>query len=597
MRFLLLLFAFACASSFAGAGGPTEAEIATYGGAYFAPMSSFGFWRMRMPDGVIREFYQPATWTGGAICSADGWTGKLRGKGVTVIKGPKEQKPRLEWVFEHGTLRLVAVDGVGYGLDYSQPVVYEGEKLVSLWPKRKELSKKDVRVRSTWNRRKSKRLFAWFSSPNKSGAFFCFLSLIALGIVWHMRCIWCRVLFGAVGCGCAVLMLLTGSRGAVLAYAAGLAVSTCAVAVARQVRVRRLLSVGLGLLLLLGLVFAFLLQGGGIRAKGAARHSDRTRSALFMAAPRMFLDAPGGWGSRYVHVGAAYTNWYQPPDSRDRQIRFNLISDHLTRLVMYGWARGWAYVFAWSALLLTLFLLVSRGLSPVPLAVWTSFAVVPLFNLIYGEGIWIAPACSLLFLLAGKPWRHLRTLMAGVVSGAVFSLLLVTGIVLLALVLPKGKPMIHKDGPCLMIGGTNPEHWIVDDNESLGGISTGQDICRHFRMNPASPAIGYVQSVADLPQDGSVRHLTLAGEQGRNYLKRVTVAEFKSPLPKSIRFLSPTFPPSAIPDALRERVAIAIVIGEFAARYNHEYAERPRWVSVVKGAEVYLPRWVEYAVK
>ena len=597
MRAFLLLFLFAVVGTAVGAEDQIEAEIATYGSAYFAPMSSFGFWRMRMPDGVIREFYQPATWTGGAICSADGWTGKLRGKGVTVIKGPKEQKPRLEWVFENGTLRLVAVDGVGYGLDYSQPVVYEGEKLVSLWPKRKELSKKDVRVKSTWNRRKSKRLFAWFSSPNKSGAFFCFLSLAALGVAWQMRRIWLRVLFGAVGCGCAVLMLLTGSRGAVLAYAAGLAVSTCAVAIARQVRVRRLLSVGFGLLLLLGLVFAFLLQGGGIRARGAARHSDRTRSALFLAAPRMFLDAPGGWGSRYVHVGAAYTNWYQPPASKDRQVRFNLISDHLTRLVMYGWARGWAYVFAWSALLLTLFLLACRGLSLVPLAVWTAFAVVPFFNLIYGEGIWVVPACSLLLLIPGKPWRQIRALAAGVASGVVFSSLLVAGIVLLAFVLPREKPTIHKDGPRLMIGGSKPEHWIVDDNESLGGISTGQDICRHFRMNPSSPSIGYVQSVADLPQNGSVRHLTLAGEQGRNYLKRAATAEFKSPLPKSIRFLSPTFPPSAIPDALRERVAIAVVIGEFAARYNREYAEKPRWVSVVKGAEVYLPRWVEYAVK
>ena len=597
MRSLLFLVAFVCASALAGAGGPTEDEIATYGGAYFAPMSSFGFWRMRMPDGVIREFYQPATWTGGAICSADGWTGKLRGKGVTVIKGPKEKKPRLDWVFENGTLRLVAVDGVGYGLDYSQPVVYANEKIVSLWPKRRELSKKDVRVKSTWNRRKSKRLFAWFSSPNKSGAFFCFLSLVALGVVWQMRRIWLRVLFGAGGCGCAVLMLLTGSRGAVLAYAAGLAVSTCAVAIARHVRVRRLLSVGFGLLLLLGLVFAFLLQGGGIRAKGAARHSDQTRSALFLAAPRMFLDAPGGWGSRYVHVGAAYTNWYQPPASKDRQVRFNLISDHLTRLVMYGWARGWAYVFAWSALLLTLFLLACRGLSLVPLAVWTAFAVVPFFNLIYGEGIWAVPACSLLFLIPGKPWRQIRTLAAGVVSGVVFSSLLVAGIVLLAFVLPREKPTVHKDGPRLMIGGSKPEHWIVDDNESLGGISTGQDICRHFRMNPSSPAIGYVQSVADLPQDGSVRHLTLAGEQGRNYLKRAATAEFKLPLPKSIRFLSPTFPPSAIPAEFCKRVAIAVVIGEFAARYNREYLEKPRWVSVVKGAEVYLPRWVEYAVK
>lgn len=596
MRVIFSILLLAACTVF-GSDVPIEDEIATYGGAYFAPMSSFGFWRMRMPDGVIREFFQPSHWKSGEICSADGWTGQLRGKGVTVIKMPKGSKPRLEWVFEYGTLRLVAVNGVGYGLDYAQPIVYDGARITRLWPDRRELTKKDVRVKSTWSRRKSKRLFAWFSSPNKAGAFFCFLALVSFGVAWQLKRVWLRLVATLSGVGFLAATLLTGSRGAVLAFVVSLCIVSCAIAISKGVRIRYLAFVGLVLAVVTGMVFVYLLHGGGIRSEKAARGSDRTRSAVFQVAPRMFRDAPQGWGSRYVHVGAAYTNWYQAQKSKDRQVRLNLISDHLTRLVQYGWVKGWIYAAGWLVILSVLFMLACYGFSPIPLAVWTSYAIVPFFNLIFGEGLWIVPVLSLAFLLPGRPWRHVKPVLCGVGGGMIGAFIFVGVLIALSGIIPWKGPNIHKDGPRVLIGNSHPMHWVVDDREVLGGISTGRDICRHFQRNPESPAIGYVQSIDDLPIDGSVRHLTLAGASGRAYLQRVADQQYAGKMPETIRFLSPAFAPSEIPETLRGKVAIAVIVGEFAARYNREYLDKPRWVSVVKGAEVYLPRWVEYVVK
>ena len=39
-----------------------------------------------------------------------------------------------------------------------------------------------------------------------------------------------------------------------------------------------------------------------------------------------------------------------------------------------------------------------------------------------------------------------------------------------------------------------------------------------------------------------------------------------------------------------------LLVGEFAARYNPEYASPPEWVGVVPGVEKYMPNWMQYAL-
>ena len=60
-------------------------------------------------------------------------------------------------------------------------------------------------------------------------------------------------------------------------------------------------------------------------------------------------------------------------------------------------------------------------------------------------------------------------------------------------------------------------------------------------------------------------------------------------------FLSPAMPLDAVPESLRRSCKFAMVVGEFAARYEDVYGHlnaSDRGVLVTEGAEAYLPGWV-----
>ena len=92
--------------------GITEAEVAAAGRAYFAPMSSASFWRMRMPDGLIREFELRESGGRYTFKSVDGWTGSVQEGNAVLITTPKNVKPKVEWGFVNGTLHMIAEDGI-----------------------------------------------------------------------------------------------------------------------------------------------------------------------------------------------------------------------------------------------------------------------------------------------------------------------------------------------------------------------------------------------------------------------------------------------------------------------------------------------------
>ena len=48
----------------------------------------------------------------------------------------------------------------------------------------------------------------------------------------------------------------------------------------------------------------------------------------------------------------------------------------------------------------------------------------------------------------------------------------------------------------------------------------------------------------------------------------------------------------------RYRDRVGVLLGEFAARYVDVYGEgpHPKWVTVVKGAELYIPDWTHYVI-
>ncbi len=63
-------------------------------------------------------------------------------------------------------------------------------------------------------------------------------------------------------------------------------------------------------------------------------------------------------------------------------------------------------------------------------------------------------------------------------------------------------------------------------------------------------------------------------------------------LPRDVVFISPPFPPQAIPPPLLQSCRVRVIVGEFACWYSNDYDNPPRWVTVVPGAERYIPCWL-----
>lgn len=582
----------AVVAPFRGGAELSDAEIASASRAYFAPMSSFSFWRMRMPDGLVREF-SPSAGKGSPdiLDSVDGWTAQVKGFNV-LVKTPRGERPKQEWGFENGRLTMFAVDGQPYGFDYSEPIVYEGEKPQSLWPKASELEEEDYKVPSKWD--KGKRFRLWFRSPNRAGTFLSYFALAALALAAALRRRWAAGLSLAAAVGMLTLVGLTDSRGALLGFAVGALVIVVCRLRSRGVSFKAwLMALALLVVLLAGAVVW--LRCVSPRSTRSYARSDSTRHAIVAALPKMFAAAPGGWG-RYGLVGRAYFDWFERGSVVNPKL--NLVSDHLSRLVGAGWVRGGLYVFAWAAGWLLLLFLAWRGASPLPCALWASLGTAAAFNLIFCDWeMWVPPIASLLLLLPARPWRQWRCAALAAGAALLVALAVVGGILAVAAAQPPAVPTVARDGRRMLIGGANPTVWVVDDLQSLGHVMAPKEIRWHYRRVPDAAPIGYVRSLADLPDVSRIELLVLAGNRGRQYLKQLAGNVGDQPLPGAIVFLSPNFGPEEIPEALARRTPVAVLIGEFAARYYLGYARAPDWVTIVPGAEQYIPGWMRFVAK
>jgi hypothetical protein len=159
------------------------------------------------------------------------------------------------------------------------------------------------------------------------------------------------------------------------------------------------------------------------------------------------------------------------------------------------------------------------------------------------------------------------------------------------------RPSVSYDGKRVRINGRNPRIWVVDDAQGvLGGVLVGREIRDFYMRNPKAPSIGYVRDVRDVPKSG-VNRLVLPGKSGNDWLLMLSEDEkAREGLPKSVVFLNPPFSPSEMPQGVLALCRPKLLVGEFAARYNPEYASPPGWVGVVPGVEKYMPNWMQYAL-
>ena len=573
------------------------AVSATAGGAaiwdsYFAPASRVSF-KMVSPGAEPRIFDRDDHAAKGRLCSADGWTATFGSGNLVTVEspGPEDAKTVLE--FDRG--RLVAHSSgrsrkeVAYDAPRAAPAgVLTPLAYFEFTPEYLE-EQKDRALEGKWDG--TGRFRFPFENPNYSGALYCQLALLAIAAAVAFRGK-TRIAAAVAAAAFFVCLVLTGSRGALVGFAAGL-LPAAAFRFRAALRSRAFwISVAAAagaIACWFGLLHSdHLLRGFSENGLG---WSNAIRLDMLRLAPRMMVDAPEGWG--FVGAGRAYFDWYQPVDGMF--MTGSLMNDHLTLLANCGWAGRFFYFLAAALLFALSFSLARREKSFMPASVLFATAVMSCFNpLVANKWLLAVPAFAAFRLAAQSSRMRGRRLLA--LSGlSLFSAVALTLAVFFAgsLTPPPDGLRVAATGRQVRVSGMQPAAWIVDDGQgALGGIFACKDLRECYKRLPASLSVGYVRSIKDLPERG-IRRLVLSGKAANDWLLRLSEdPEARKSLPAEVMFVSPPFAPSEIPVALFHFCSVSVVVGEFAARFQPEYAKNLPFVEIVPEMERYIPMWM-----
>lgn len=389
----------------------------------------------------------------------------------------------------------------------------------------------------------------FFENPNMAAVLFVQLALVG----WAARARFPR-LGGALAFASALAVVLTGSRGGLVAFVVGLAVSLAFGRLQWRSVVSR------------GTLAAAVLTLGGVLALGglgsrlfAIPHdgSVANRLLIWRAVPRMMAEAPGGWG--LGHAGAAFMDWYQPLNRREEYR--TLVGSHQTWLVEFGSAGRFLYVFGWLALLTLAFRRAQKAGRPQAAAQWSALAVAASFSSVLEQPVlWAIPfatAVPLVREVRRQPFSLWLVLLAA------SALPLVT----VSLAVGNGERRFSDAGRELRYApssGRAAVRWLVPDADVLGA---------HYprRLRKAGVEVSVAPSVDRV--DAEARELIVCGA-------RAHVPTNLLPHLARVIYLSPRFRP-LVCETSRER----IVVGEFAPDVPWP---APTGVTVVDGAAEYL---------
>ena len=613
LRYSLLLVPLAASAvQLDGLGFDPTTETNRVASAYLAPENMFLF-RMRYPDGSYREFDRdyatPAVLRGG-----DGWRGRISGDRIRVKTGPHVKGGPAEFVFEKGRLVAFAQGDRKYEFPYDspreatggRPPYYFGEDVqktlatgVSDSKAKKPKMDRQVAKVLAGKWKKSGRLDWPFQNPNENGFLYASIAMLSLCFFFaRSKAFW--AVGGVVFLAACVPLIMTASRGAFLALAIGLV--PLAALKFRQLVKSKMFWIIAALVVTLASGW-FLTHNSGLLTrgfKGKSTWSNQVRLEMWKAAPQMIAEAPGGW--YFAHVGRAYMDWYSPLETVS--MPGSLMNEHLTRIVAYNWLGRFAYVWGWLLGLGLLAAFAWRTKNAVAFGMWIMYAVASWFNpVLTNRLLWIVPGAAVAVCLSLRPWRGVKGRCYLVVA-AVTALLACGALVGIRLAgnsdPARGYP-VRAEGKRVCVKNLDPSIWIVDDGQALGGVMACKDIRGYYAYRPDAPGVGYVRHVADLPKK-KIHRLVLAGKAGAAWLKafgeRVEKEreEALKYLPDELVFITPTIPPSDIPPPYLQSCKVRLVIGEFAARYEEEYASPPPWVTIVPSMELYIMGWMEYAV-
>lgn len=559
-------------------------------------------YRFVMPDGEWEDFeYRPLEMY--PLVGRGGWVGEWQDERrdyLRLLKLEKRfpSKDGREFLFKRGRLIYAKSDRKSGSLQLAfRPVTEDGPvpPLDSFWARR-ETPKQPVTSSGLDIWSDSGRLRLWFLNPNLASVLLLQLVLVATAGFFAARKVWVRAGALALTAGLALAFVRTSSRGGTLALLAGLLVLG-GFAFARRLKgrspkVRAFCIAGVLLAACAAVAAVWCFAPDRFGAGFFNQDPSTDRLAIWRAVPGMLADAPGGWG--FGNAGCAYMSWYC--DLARTHVVRTLISSHLTWIVEFGIVGGVAYVLAWMLALGLTFRSARRGGSALPLALVLSFFVAAVFNpVLEGVELWILPLAGLAVALR----RLVRQDRKGLLAALDFAL--VTTLVLLSVGLAAvenrapGKWKVCAENGSVRLNGERPSVWIVDDSDFGCALSnfayTGREIRGQYLVEPALPSLGYVESVDDLPFDAD--RIAVAGKSCADYLDRWRMGKIRV-RPRRLDFISPPFPPSAVPPELVSSCDFRLIAGSLVADCWPRGETCPPWTVVVTGCGLYLPSWLDY---
>ena len=176
-------------------------------------------YRMTQPDGRIRMLGRDPDHPN-FLYGNGGWQGDIRGDEIEVYSEESlvDGTERTRFVFKGGLLEKLVLEGREYPFVRPKPPVRD---LASLWPKDSGPTKEDLRKAAIWTG--SDRLRLFYVNRNAAGAFLCMVALTILGLTLRQQ--WPVAVIGAIlALGAVLLLVQTGSRSGLLAFALGLGI-------------------------------------------------------------------------------------------------------------------------------------------------------------------------------------------------------------------------------------------------------------------------------------------------------------------------------------------------------------------------------------
>ena len=421
------------------------------------------------------------------------------------------------------------------------------------------------------------RLQLWFDSPNKAAVLLGSLVLVFAVAAFRARRRSAAVAFGVASCLAWSGLVLTCSRGGLVAFSAGLLI------VLGTFR-RRLLKFLPLVLLTVGVALAAVVFCS--REKGLALTDDASvgnRLEIWRVAPQMMADSPTGWG--LGNSGEAYMGWYQPLRSHERYR--TLVSSHLTWLVELGLYGRMAYCAGWLLMLCLCLRRWRQKDDPLPLSVWLAFVIAATFSSVAESPVlWLVPIAVVIPTVMDFVRNIARGKCGALLAVAVAwgALLPLTMIWIGSAESAKKSGMILQFDGVLSYGKGCPETWVVRDLPVMGGGAYGRAL-RLYAQQATNVTCGIVSELSAVPSD--VRRLVLCGAAADVGVERL--ADFDRL--EEVRVLSPKVPESWL--NATSSVPIRVFCGEFDVRCPS--SEHPR-LSVVDGNGGYLTRWPELSL-